>query len=83
MTKIACFTLTLALVCASSFTSATRAQAPAATASNIDAAMRSTRTLASLFELGEQPRRCISDFDEMVFNVLLGKEVGRLSLGCS
>src|SRR5918992_879718 len=38
--KIACFTLMLALVCASSFTSASAAQAPAATASNIDAAIR-------------------------------------------
>ena len=47
------------------------------------AALRSTRTIAPLFDLGEQPRGCISDLDEMVLNVLLGKEVSRLSLGCS
>jgi hypothetical protein len=46
-------------------------------------ALWSTRTLARLFDLGEQPRGCISDLDEMLGNVPLGKEVSRLSLGCS
>jgi hypothetical protein len=48
-----------------------------------DRALWSTRTLARLFDLCEQPRGCISDLDEMLGNISLGKEVSRLSLGCS
>ena len=43
----------------------------------------STRTLAPLFDLGEQPGGCVSDLDELILDVLLGNEISRLALGCS